>query len=72
MSNASSGNVAITLANGNILKVPVEKFNKDEPDQSAINISEQLAQSGIWQSIEQQTSNTPVVIEPKVSNSSVR
>uniref|UniRef100_T1DCB7 Anion exchange protein n=1 Tax=Cupiennius salei TaxID=6928 RepID=T1DCB7_CUPSA len=71
MTNASSGNVAITLANGNILKVPVEKFNKDEPDQSAINISEQLAQSGIWQSIEQQASNTPVVVEPKVTNSSV-
>lgn len=70
MSNASSGNVAITLANGNILKVPVEKF-KDEPDQSAINISEQLAQSGIWQSIEQQSSNTPVIVEPKGSNSSV-
>lgn len=67
MPNASSGNVAITLANGNILKVPVEKFNNDEPDQSAINISEQLAQSGIWQSIDQQAQNTPTIVEPKVT-----
>nr|XP_042908691.1 sodium bicarbonate cotransporter 3 isoform X2 [Parasteatoda tepidariorum] len=67
--NASSGNVAITLANGNILKVPVEKF-KDDPDQSAINISEQLNKSGIWQSIDQKAQNVPVVNEPKVNNSS--
>ncbi|KAG8189148.1 hypothetical protein JTE90_018441 [Oedothorax gibbosus] len=70
--NASSGNVAITLANGNILKVPVEKFN-DEPDQSAINISEQLAQTGIWKSIDQQSAksqNTPIIVEPKVTNGS--
>ncbi|XP_055933455.1 sodium bicarbonate cotransporter 3-like isoform X2 [Argiope bruennichi] len=67
MPNASSGNVAITLANGNILKVPVEKFNNDEPDQSAINISEQLAQSGIWQSIDQQAQKTPTIVEPKVT-----
>ncbi|XP_023223623.1 sodium-driven chloride bicarbonate exchanger-like [Centruroides sculpturatus] len=64
--NASSGNVAIPLANGNILKVPVEKFKgeNESGDQSAINISEQLAQTGLWQSIDQQVQKTPQ-LQPK-------
>lgn len=64
--NASSGNVAIPLANGNILKVPVEKFKAENEsgDQSAINISEQLAQTGLWQSIDQQVQKTPQ-LQPK-------
>lgn len=50
--NSSLGNVAIPLANGNILKIPVNKFNA-EPDQCHINITEQLAKSGTWKSIDQ-------------------
>ncbi|XP_015786320.1 sodium-driven chloride bicarbonate exchanger isoform X3 [Tetranychus urticae] len=52
ISNESLGNVAIPLANGNILKIPVNKFNA-EPDQCNINITEQLAKSGTWKSIDQ-------------------
>jgi hypothetical protein len=51
--NASSGNVAIPLANGNILKIPVDKFNTDQDKPCAINITEQLAKSGAWKSIDQ-------------------
>ena len=51
--NASSGNVAIPLANGNILKIPVDKFNAGN-DQSNMNITEQLAKSGAWKTIDQQ------------------
>lgn len=50
--NASSGNVAIPLANGNILKIPVEKFSATH-DQASVNISEQLAKSGAWKNIDQ-------------------
>ncbi|RWS31538.1 sodium bicarbonate cotransporter 3-like isoform X9 [Leptotrombidium deliense] len=52
--NASSGNVAIPLANGNILKIPVDKFSS-ENEQANINISEQLAKSGCWKNIDHQT-----------------
>ncbi|UYV73776.1 SLC4A7 [Cordylochernes scorpioides] len=52
-SPGGSGNVSITLANGNILKVPVDKL------QEKINITEQLSQSGLWQSI--QAAHRPVV-----------
>ncbi|CAG2104308.1 unnamed protein product [Medioppia subpectinata] len=51
--NASSGNVAIPLANGNILKIPMEKFSADEDKPCSINITEQLAKSGAWKSIDQ-------------------
>ena len=51
--NASSGNVAIPLANGNILKIPVDKFNSEQDKPCAINITEQLAKSGAWKSIDQ-------------------
>ncbi|KAI1291988.1 Sodium-driven chloride bicarbonate exchanger [Halotydeus destructor] len=51
--NASSGNVAIPLANGTVLKIPVEKFNSSA-DQTSINISEQLAKSSAWKTIDQQ------------------
>ncbi|CAG2167893.1 unnamed protein product [Oppiella nova] len=51
--NASSGNVAIPLANGNILKIPMEKFSSDDDKPCAINITEQLAKSGAWKSIDQ-------------------
>ena len=50
--NASSGNVAIPLANGTILKIPVDKFT-DPPSQTAINITEQLAKSGAWKNVDQ-------------------
>lgn len=53
MPNASSGNVAIPLANGNILKIPVDKFNTND-QQCAINISEQLTKSNAWKTIDQQ------------------
>ena len=49
--NASSGNVAIALANGNILKIPVESFQADSEQQC--NITEQLAKSNVWRSIDQ-------------------
>jgi sodium bicarbonate transporter 10 len=48
---ASSGNVAIALANGNILKIPVESFKSGEGEQC--NITEQLAKSNVWRSIDQ-------------------
>lgn len=48
--NASSGNVSIPLANGNILKIPVDKIGTGEK-QADINISEQLSKSNAWRSI---------------------
>lgn len=47
--SGSSGNMAIPLANGNILKIPL---NPDAGNQD-INISEQLAKSGAWKNIDQ-------------------
>ncbi|UYV66705.1 SLC4A7 [Cordylochernes scorpioides] len=76
MPNASSGNVSIPLANGNILKVPVENFCQDNEDddhkesdhlisdQSAINISEQLNNTCLWQSIDQKVNKAPVTAPP--------
>jgi len=55
--NASSGNVAIPLANGNILKIPVGKF-KSNSGNDKINITEQLAKSGAWKSIDLQSSSS--------------
>lgn len=50
--NASSGNVSIPLANGNILKIPVDKIGKSEKEtQESINITEQLKKSDAWRSI---------------------
>lgn len=49
---ASAGNVAIALVNGNLIKVPIEKY-KEEQELPQINITEQLAQTGMWQSIDQ-------------------
>ena len=57
LSSGSSGNVAIPLANGNILKIAVDKYSGDsaesqkQPEQ--INISEQLTKSSAWKTIEQ-------------------
>lgn len=58
--NASLGNVAIPLANGNILKIPVTKLGPDGDQANInINITEQLAKSGTWKSIDQnQKSNS--------------
>ncbi|KAK8770539.1 hypothetical protein V5799_012996, partial [Amblyomma americanum] len=49
---ASSGNVAIALVNGNLIKVPMEKY-KEEQELPQINITEQLSQTGLWQAIDQ-------------------
>lgn len=49
---ASAGNVAIALVNGNLIKVPIEKY-KEEQELPQINITEQLAQTGLWQAIDQ-------------------
>ncbi|XP_065309256.1 electroneutral sodium bicarbonate exchanger 1 isoform X8 [Dermacentor albipictus] len=49
---ASSGNVAIALVNGNLIKVPLEKY-KEEAELPQINITEQLSQTGLWQAIDQ-------------------
>lgn len=52
--SGSSGNMAIPLANGNILKIPL---SADTADQS-INISEQLAKSAAWKTIDQKNSTS--------------
>ncbi|CAN8005205.1 unnamed protein product, partial [Ixodes hexagonus] len=49
----SSSNVAIALVNGNLIKVPMEKYPEDK-ELPPINITEQLSQTGLWQSIDQQ------------------
>ena len=64
--NASSGNVAIPLANGNILKIPVDKFSAEQDKPCAINITEQLAKSGTWKSIDQNIQK--IVDKTKKSN----
>ena len=52
--SGSSGNMAIPLANGNILKIPLN------PDAGGnINISEQLAKSAAWKTIDQKNAKTP-------------
>ena len=53
--SGSSGNMAIPLANGNILKIPLN------PDAGAqqINISEQLAKSAAWKTIDQKNAAAP-------------
>lgn len=52
--SGSSGNMAIPLANGNILKIPL---NPDCGNQD-INISEQLAKSAAWKNIDQKNSGS--------------
>lgn len=54
--NASSGNVAIPLANGTILKIPVDNFT-EPPNQAAMNITEQLAKSGAWKNVDKKNAN---------------
>lgn len=55
--SGSSGNVAIPLANGNVLKIPVDKFSSESgTEQQQINISEQLTKSSAWKTIEQKNS----------------
>lgn len=49
--NASSGNVNIPLANGNILKIPMDKFSTNQNQSPTMNITEQLAKSNAWKSI---------------------
>ncbi|XP_040355258.1 sodium-driven chloride bicarbonate exchanger isoform X3 [Ixodes scapularis] len=51
--DVSSSNVAIALVNGNLIKVPMEKYHEDK-ELPPINITEQLSQTGLWQSIDQQ------------------
>uniref|UniRef100_V5H8Y5 Putative na +-driven anion exchanger 1 n=1 Tax=Ixodes ricinus TaxID=34613 RepID=V5H8Y5_IXORI len=51
--DVSSSNVAIALVNGNLIKVPMEKYPEDK-ELPPINITEQLSQTGLWQSIDQQ------------------
>ena len=45
--SGSSGKVAIALANGNILKIPMENIQQDQ-----LNISEQLTKSNAWKSVD--------------------
>ena len=52
--SGSSGNMAIPLANGNILKIPLSADTGDQ----AINISEQLAKSAAWKTIDQKNSES--------------
>lgn len=42
-----SGNLQIPLANGNIMKIPVDKVKSE----AEINISEEVAKSGIWKQV---------------------
>lgn len=51
-SAGSSGNVTIPLANGNILRIPVDKFSSDTNEPN-MNISEQLLKSNAWKTIDQ-------------------
>lgn len=48
LKSGSSGKVTIALANGNVLKIPMEKL---QPDQ--LNISEQLTKSNAWKSVDE-------------------
>lgn len=70
--NASSGNVAIPLANGNILKIPVDKFNAEQDKPCSINITEQLAKSGAWKSIDQSIQKIVDKTSQKSNNGCVR
>lgn len=58
LQNASLGNVAIPLANGNILKIPVNQLGS-EVEECNINITEQLAKSNAWKSIDQKLKTNP-------------
>ncbi|KAK4336865.1 hypothetical protein RND71_044021 [Anisodus tanguticus] len=48
--SGSSNKVTIALANGNVLKIPMESFQRDV-DQC--NITEQLAKSNAWKSVDE-------------------
>ena len=52
--SGSCENVAIPLANGNILKIPVDKLTTEA--EKSINISEQLTKSAAWKTIDQKNS----------------
>ena len=54
-SSGSSGNVVIPLANGNILKITMDKLEHEQP---SMNITEQLAKSGAWKTIDQKNSKS--------------
>lgn len=56
--NTSSGNVTIPLANGNVLKIPVSKIGSEEEKEPDINITEQLAKSNAWRSINHDSNGT--------------
>ncbi|XP_075584892.1 na[+]-driven anion exchanger 1 isoform X3 [Dermatophagoides farinae] len=56
--NTSSGNVTIPLANGNVLKIPVNKIGTEEEKEPDINITEQLSKSNAWRSINHDTNGT--------------
>lgn len=53
VSNASACNVTIPLANGNVLKIPVNKLGQEEDKEPDINISEQLTKSNAWRAVNQ-------------------
>ncbi|KPM04625.1 electroneutral sodium bicarbonate exchanger-like protein [Sarcoptes scabiei] len=56
---ASSNNVTIPLANGNVLKIPLSKINSDDKKEPDINITEQLAKSDTWRSINHESNGKP-------------
>jgi sodium bicarbonate transporter 10 len=70
VASGSSGNVAIPLANGNILKIPVDKFSSESSteQQQQINISEQLTKSSAWKTIEQKNCIPKNQNQPQPSN----
>lgn len=75
VSNPSSGNVTIPLANGNVLKIPVNKLGPDEEKEPDINITEQLAKSNAWRSINHESngsSKPPVSANGKKKNRSTK
>lgn len=53
MPNTSSGNMSIPLANGNILKIPLQQSENEQ-----LNISEQLCKSDAWRSVNQKNGKT--------------
>jgi sodium bicarbonate transporter 10 len=53
--SVTSGGIAVPLANGNIMMIPVAeeqgKYNEDSKVETGINITEQINSSGVWTSL---------------------
>ena len=60
----TAGGIAVPMANGNIMMIPVSEDDEDEyntcepPGGASINITEQINSSGMWTSLEGNTSTS--------------